>query len=57
MCIRDRLHSDANNLWLESAVTVRGETPPEEVQIPVGSQLDGGDFSRDGPFLCFGVPQ
>ena len=52
-----QLHSDANNLWLESAVTVRGETPPEEVQIPVGSQLDGGDFSRDGPFLCFGVPQ
>ncbi|MEC7847152.1 MAG: hypothetical protein VYA70_07135 [Gemmatimonadota bacterium] len=52
-----QLHSDANNLWLESAVTVRGETPPEEVQIPVGSQLDGGDFSRAGPFLCFGVPQ
>ena len=54
----DQLHSDENNLWLESAVTVKGETAPEGVlEIPWGSELDGGDFSRDGPFLCFGVPQ
>ncbi|MCH7857489.1 MAG: hypothetical protein IIB37_12120 [Gemmatimonadetes bacterium] len=53
-----QLHSDENNLWLESAVTVKGLTAPEDVlEIPWGSQLDGGDFSRDGPFLCFGVPQ
>ena len=54
----DQLHSDEINLWLESAVTVKGETAPEGVlEIPWGSELDGGDFSRDGPFLCFGVPQ
>ena len=53
-----QLHSDDNNLWLESAVTVRGQTAPEGVlEIPMGSQLDGGDFSRDGPLFCFGVPQ
>jgi len=52
-----QLHSDANNLWLESAVTVRGETAPDGVlEIPPGSELDGGDFTRDGPFLCFGIP-
>jgi hypothetical protein len=53
-----QLHSDDNNLWLESAVTVRGQTAPEGVlEIPMGSQLDGRDFSRDGPLFCFGVPQ
>lgn len=52
-----QLHSDANNLWFESAVTVRGQTAPEgSFEIPEGSQLEGGDFSRDGPFFCFGVP-
>ena len=52
-----QLHSDDNNLGLQSAVTVRGQTAPEGVlEIPLGSQLDGGDFSRDGPLLCFGVP-
>ena len=52
-----QLHSDDNNLWLQSAVTVRGQTAPEGVlEIPMGSQLDGGDFSRDGPFFCFGLP-
>ena len=52
-----QLHSDDNNLWLESAVTVRGQTAPDGVlEIPMGSQLDGGDFSRDGPLLCFGLP-
>lgn len=52
-----QLHSDANNLWIESAVTVRGQTAPEgALDIPPGSQLDGGDFSRDGPLFCFGIP-
>ncbi len=53
----DQLHSDSNNLSVESAVTVRGQTAPEGVlEIPPGSQLDGTDFSREGPFFCFGVP-
>ena len=53
----DQLHSDANNLSVESAITVRGQTAPEGVlEIPSGSQLDGTDFSREGPFFCFGVP-
>ncbi len=53
----DQLHSDENNLWSESAVTVRGQTAPEGVlEIPSGSQLDGSDFSREGPFFCFGGP-
>jgi hypothetical protein len=53
----DQLHSDDNNLWLESAVTVKGQGLAEgALEIPAGSQLDGSDFSRDGPFFCFGVP-
>lgn len=53
----EQLHSDDNNLWSESAVTVTGETAPEgTLEIPWGSELDGGDFSREGPFLCFGLP-
>ena len=53
----DQLHSDDNNLWLESAVTVKGQTAPDGVlEIPLGSELDGGDFTREGPFLCFGIP-
>ena len=53
----EQLHSDDNNLWRESAVTVTGETAPEGViELPWGSELDGGDFSREGPFLCFGAP-
>ena len=52
-----QLHSDANNLVLETAVNVRGQPAPEGVlDLPTGSQLDGGDFTRDGPFLCFGIP-
>ena len=52
-----QLHSDENNLWLESAVTILGETAPAGLlEIPLGSQLDGGRFARDGPFLCFGLP-
>ncbi len=52
-----QLHSDANNLVLETAVNVRGQPAPEGVlERPSGSQLDGGDFTRDGPFLCFGIP-
>ncbi len=51
-----QLHSDGNNLWFESAVTILGETAPQGVlEIPQGSRLDGAAFSRDGPFLCFGV--
>ena len=53
----DQLHSDGNNLSAESAVTVYGQPVPEGVlEIPPGSQLDGGGFSREGPFFCFGVP-
>lgn len=53
----EQLHSDDNNLWRESAVTVTGETAPEgAVELPWGSELDGGDFAREGPFLCFGAP-
>ena len=52
-----QLHSDENNLMLETAVNVRGQAAPEGVlDLPAGSQLDGGDFTRDGPFLCFGIP-
>ena len=50
-----QLHSDDNNLWAESAVTVAGEYGPAGLTIPPGSQLDGSDFTRAGPFLCFGV--
>jgi hypothetical protein len=53
----DQLHSSANNLTLESAVTVMGEPTPDGVlEIPPGSQLDGSSFTREGPFFCFGVP-
>lgn len=51
-----QLHSDDNNLWAESAVTVAGEYGPTGFTIPKGSQLDGSDFTRAGPFFCFGVP-
>ena len=51
----DQLHSDANNLSLETAVTVKGQARPA-LEIPAGSELDGGDYSRQGPFFCFGVP-
>jgi hypothetical protein len=51
-----QLHSDENNLWSESAVTVSGDYGPPGFVIPPGSQLDGGDFTRRGPFFCFGVP-
>lgn len=53
-----QLHSDDNNLWRESAATVTGELAPEAAfEWPWGSELDGSDFRREGPFLCFGVPQ
>ena len=52
-----QLHSDENNLWIESAVTIIGETAPSgSIEFPYGSELDGGDFSRQGPFVCFGLP-
>jgi hypothetical protein len=52
-----QLHSDDNNLWHESAVTVTGELAPlGTIDFPWGSELDGSDFSRQGPFLCFGIP-
>ena len=50
-----QLHSDGNILSLETAVTVKGQAPPA-LEIPAGSELDGGDYSRQGPFFCFGVP-
>src|SRR5687767_13302799 len=50
-----QLHSDDNNLWAESAVTVTGEAAPAGFTIPTGSQLDGSDFTRQGPFFCFGI--
>jgi hypothetical protein len=51
-----QLHSDDNNLWEESAVTVVGDYPPEgRLTIPPGSELDGAKFTRAGPFFCFGV--
>lgn len=52
-----QLHSDDNNLWVESAVTVLGEYPPEgSLTIPLGSELDASLYTRAGPFFCFGVP-
>lgn len=51
-----QLHSDENNLWVESAVTVLGEYAPEELPLPMGSLLDADLYTRAGPFLCFGVP-
>jgi hypothetical protein len=52
-----QLHSDDNNLWHESAATVTGELAPEgAIEFPWGSELDGDDFTREGPFLCFGLP-
>jgi hypothetical protein len=50
-----QLHSDENNLWSESAVTVTGDYAPAGFVIPPGSQLDGSDFTPRGPLLCFGV--
>ena len=53
----EQLHSDGNNLSAESALTIYGQPVPGGVlEIPPGSQLDGGDFSREGPFFCFGLP-
>jgi len=52
-----QLHSDDNNLWHESATTVTGElAPANAIEFPWGSELDGSDFERTGPFLCFGIP-
>ena len=51
-----QLHSDDNNLSPESAVTVTGDYAPESLVIPKGSQMDGTDFTRRGPFFCFGFP-
>lgn len=52
-----QLHSDENNLWVESAVTVLGEYPPDgALEIPMGSRLDGSLYTRAGPYFCFGVP-
>lgn len=51
-----QLHSDDNNLNAETAVTVTGDYAPEGFVIPSGSQMDGGDFTRQGPFFCFGFP-
>jgi len=51
-----QLHSDENNLWVESAMTVLGDYPPDGVlEIPLGSQLDADLYTRAGPYFCFGV--
>jgi len=51
----EQLHTDDNNLWEESAVTVTGEYPPEgELKIVWGSELDGSLYNRSGPYFCFG---
>lgn len=51
-----QLHSDDNNLKYETVSTVDGEYAPDGFEIPSGSQLDGTDFTREGPYFCFGVP-
>lgn len=51
-----QLHSDENNLNAETAVTMTGEYAPDGFVIPKGSELDGSDFTRQGPFFCFGFP-
>ncbi len=51
-----QLHSDGNSLSYETAVTVKGQGAPDSLEIPAGSELDGGDYLRQGPFFCFGVP-
>jgi hypothetical protein len=51
-----QLHSDANNLNAETAVTVNGDYAPDGFLIPKGSEMDGSDFTRRGPFFCFGFP-
>jgi hypothetical protein len=51
-----QLHSDQNHLSRETVSTHTGDYAPEGFVIPPGSQLDGGDFTRRGPFFCFGVP-
>ena len=51
-----QLHSDENNLNAETAVTVTGDYAPDGFVIPEGSALDGKDFTRQGPFFCFGFP-
>jgi hypothetical protein len=53
----DQLHSDANNLNVETALTATGEYPPAGVlQIPRGSELDAASFTPSGPYLCFKLP-
>lgn len=49
----DQLHSDQNNLNPGTAVTATGQPAPDNLVIPPGSELDGGDFTRNGPLLCF----
>jgi hypothetical protein len=52
-----QLHSDGNNLNVETALTVTGEYPPAgALQLPMGSELDAASFSRSGPYFCFKLP-
>ncbi len=32
------------------------EIPAGVLDIPPGSQLNGTDYTREGPFFCFGIP-
>jgi hypothetical protein len=53
-----QLHSDANNLNIDTAVTVDGEyLEPSVLRIPPGSRLRGADFTRAGPYFCFAIPE
>jgi hypothetical protein len=53
----EQLHSDGNNLNVETALTASGEYPPAgALQIPAGSDLDAATFSRSGPYFCFKLP-
>jgi len=52
-----QLHSDGNNLNVETALTATGEYPPAgALQVPMGSELDAASFSRSGPYFCFKLP-
>lgn len=52
----DQLHSDASYLNQDTAITITGEAvSPDVLRVPTGSSLDGSDFSREGPYFCFGI--
>jgi hypothetical protein len=53
----EQLHSDQSNLNQGTALTITGASlSPDVFAFPPGSELDAGDFTREGPYLCFGIP-